>query len=125
MVTGKGGTAESSFEGSPLKAVGKSGTGEMWGKDNINWFIGWDESQSEPVLVLVMIEGGGAFESGSELTAAPAVRNILEYYYGFEGKSSNSPSEEEDQTSSSGSIAVRPENTSSGETASIADSSTG
>lgn len=125
MVTGKGGTAESSFEGSPLKAIGKSGTGEMWGKDNINWFIGWDESQSDPVLVLVMIEGGGAFESGSELTAAPAVRNILEYYYGLEGKSSESSSEEDDQTSPSGSIAGRPENVSSGETASIADSSTG
>ena len=121
MVTGKGGTAESSFEGSSLKAVGKSGTGEMWGKGNVNWFIGWDESQSDPVLVLVMIEGGGAFESGSELTAAPAVRNILEYHHGLEGGSSESPSEEDDQTEPSDSTTGRPEEAPEGETASVAN----
>jgi penicillin-binding protein 2 len=85
----KGGTAENAFKGSPLKAVGKSGTGETSGKGYINWFVGWDESQKDPVLVLVMIEGGGAFEQGSELTSAPAVRNILESYYGL-AKSSSS-----------------------------------
>ncbi len=121
MVTGKGGTAESSFEGSSLKAVGKTGTGEMWGKGNVNWFIGWDESQSDPVLVLVMIEGGGAFESGSELTAAPAARNILEYYHGLEGKSSGSPSEKNDQTKPSDPVAGRPEEAPGGETASVAN----
>ncbi len=127
MVTGKGGTAESSFEGSPLKAVGKSGTGEMWGHGNVNWFIGWDESQSHPILVLVMIEGGGAFESGSELTAAPAVRNILEYYYGLGGKSSKkSPSKKDEQTKSSDPIAGKLEETPDGETASaVANSPAG
>jgi hypothetical protein len=32
--------------------------------------------------VVTMIEGGGAFEEGSEMTAGPAVRHILESYYG-------------------------------------------
>jgi hypothetical protein len=31
-----------------------------------------------------MIEGGGAFAEGSEMTAGPAVRHILEAYYGVE-----------------------------------------
>ena len=70
----------------------KSGTGEEWGKDPINWFVGWDQSKKDPVVVLVMVEAGGAFEDGSEVTAAPAVRNILETYYGVETSSSSSSS---------------------------------
>jgi hypothetical protein len=31
-----------------------------------------------------MIEGGGAFQEGSEMTAGPAVRHVLEAYYGVE-----------------------------------------
>jgi hypothetical protein len=31
-----------------------------------------------------MIDGGGAFQTGSEMSAAPAVRHILESYYGVE-----------------------------------------
>ena len=92
MVTGPGGTAEDAFKGTKLDVVGKSGTGERWGNDPINWFVGWDESKKDPVVVLVMVEGGGAFETGSELTAAPAVRNILESYYGTGNPASPSSS---------------------------------
>jgi cell division protein FtsI/penicillin-binding protein 2 len=92
MVTGPGGTAASSFAGTPLKAVGKSGTGEMGAAGPVNWFVGWDESRKDPIVVLVMVEGAGAFEEGSELTAGPAVRNILETYYGLTGSSSSSSS---------------------------------
>lgn len=92
MVTGPGGTAEDAFKGTKLDVVGKSGTGEEWGKDPINWFVGWDQSKKDPVVVLVMVEAGGAFEDGSEITAAPAVRNILETYYGVETSSSSSSS---------------------------------
>ena len=35
-------------------------------------------------MVVTMIEGGGAFQEGSEMTAGPAVRHILEAYYGVE-----------------------------------------
>ncbi len=83
-VTGEGGTAESIFQGAKLPFVGKSGTGEVWGKDWMNWFVGWVENQERPLVVLVMVEGGGAFEQGSEKTAGPAARHILEAYYGVE-----------------------------------------
>ncbi len=82
-VTENGGTAESVFEDSELDVAGKSGTGET-PKGYVNWFVGWAENQDQPVIVVVMIEGGGAFETGSEMTAGPAVRHILEAFYGVE-----------------------------------------
>jgi len=84
-VTGKKGTAEPIFVGSKLPTVGKSGTGELPTGDYVNWFVGWTEGEEEqPLVVVTMIEGGGAFEDGSEMTAGPAVRHILESYYGVE-----------------------------------------
>jgi penicillin-binding protein 2 len=85
-VTEKDGTAGPVFVDSTLPIVGKSGTGELpAGKDYVNWFVGWSEDQEEqPLVVVTMIEGGGAFEEGSEMTAGPAVRHILEAYYGVE-----------------------------------------
>jgi len=80
-VTTDGGTAESVFKGSELAVVGKSGTGET-PKGFVNWFIGWAENQEQPMIVVVMIENGGAFQTGSEMTAGPAVRHILEAAYG-------------------------------------------
>jgi penicillin-binding protein 2 len=91
MVTAPGGTAENAFNGSPLSVAGKTGTGEMWGKDPINYFVGWAENQGDPLVVLVMVEEGGAFEHGSEVTVAPAARNILEAYHGA-NRSSNEDS---------------------------------
>jgi penicillin-binding protein 2 len=82
-VTEDGGTAESVFKGSVLDVAGKSGTGEA-PKGYVNWFVGWAENQDQPMIVVVMIEGGGAFQTGSEMTAGPAVRHILEAYHGVE-----------------------------------------
>ena len=82
-VTEEGGTAESVFEGSELDVAGKSGTGEA-PKGYVNWFVGWAENREQRVVVVVMIQGGGAFQTGSEMTAGPAVRHILEAYYGIE-----------------------------------------
>ncbi len=81
-VTGPGGTAAPAFEGAELSFLGKSGTGEQYGegKDPVNWFAGWAENQKNPLVVVVMVDGGGH----SEVTAAPAVRNILESYHGVE-----------------------------------------
>lgn len=82
-VTGKGGTAENAFRNSTLPVIGKTGTGEMGEhRDPVNYFAGWAENQDEPLVILVMIEGGGAFQTGSEVTAAPAARAILEHFYG-------------------------------------------
>jgi penicillin-binding protein 2 len=85
-VTEKKGTAGPVFVDSTLPIIGKSGTGELpAGKDFVNWFVGWSEGREDrPLVVVVMIEGGGAFEEGSEMTAGPAVRHILEAYYGVE-----------------------------------------
>jgi penicillin-binding protein 2 len=82
-VTSNGGTAESVFKGSELSVVGKSGTGET-PKGYVNWFVGWAEGQEQPMIVVAMIENGGAFQTGSEMTAGPAVRHILEAAYGIE-----------------------------------------
>ncbi len=82
-VTAKKGTAEPIFVGSKLPTVGKSGTGELPTGDFVNWFVGWTEGEEQkPLVVVTMIEGGGAFAEGSEMTAGPAVRHILEAYYG-------------------------------------------
>jgi penicillin-binding protein 2 len=87
-VTAKEGTAEPIFVGSKLPTIGKSGTGELPTGDFVNWFVGWTEGQEErPLVVVTMIEGGGAFQEGSEMTAGPAVRHILEAYYGVEQSS--------------------------------------
>jgi penicillin-binding protein 2 len=80
-VTSDGGTAESVFKGSELAVAGKSGTGET-PKGFVNWFVGWADNQEQPMIVVAMIENGGAFQTGSEMTAGPAVRHILEASYG-------------------------------------------
>jgi len=80
------GTAGPAFVGATLPTLGKSGTGELpSGNDFVNWYVGWAANkESDPLVVVVMIEGGGAFQEGSEMSAAPAVRHILESYYGVE-----------------------------------------
>lgn len=78
LVTGPEGTAAPAFEGSKLSILGKSGTGEVAGKDPVAWFAGWAENQDKPLVVVAMVEGSGS----SEVTAAPAVRDMLEAYYG-------------------------------------------
>lgn len=85
-VVGPSGTASLAFQGAKLPFVGKSGTGEMPPHDPVNWFCGWVEHEKQPLVVVVMVEGGDE----SEVTAAPAVRNILEAYYGT--KSTPAPS---------------------------------
>src|SRR5919205_760456 len=100
MVTGPGGTAEDAFKGSRLPVVGKTGTGEIWGKDPVNYFVGWVENQKDPLVVLVMVENAGAFEHGSEVTVAPAARNILEAYHGT-GNSSSSTKDSSQTTTPS------------------------
>ena len=100
MVTGPGGTAEDAFKGSRLPVVGKTGTGEIWGKDPVNYFVGWAEKQKDPLVVLVMVENAGAFEHGSEVTVAPAARNILEAYYSTSNSSSSKKDSSQTTTSS-------------------------
>jgi penicillin-binding protein 2 len=91
MVTGRGGTAENAFNGrDPAynRQDGNRRDGEH--RDQVNYFIGWAENQDDPLVVLVMIEGGGAFQTGSEVTAAPAARALLESYHDSGGSSNRS-----------------------------------
>lgn len=84
-VTAEGGTAERAFSGSPLEVVGKTGTGEMGERDPVAWFAGWAENQEKPLVVVAMVEAGG----DGEPTTAPAVRHVLEAYYGVEDVSAD------------------------------------
>jgi penicillin-binding protein 2 len=81
-VTEHDGTAGTAFVDSKLDVAGKSGTGEMSGGKFVNWFVGWAEHEERPLVVTVMVDSGGVFETGSEMTSGPAVRHILEAYYG-------------------------------------------
>lgn len=79
-VTSEDGTARDAFKGADLEFAGKSGTGEMWGSSApVNWFAGWAENEENPLVVVVMVENAGWH---SDTTAAPAVRHVLEAYYG-------------------------------------------
>jgi len=82
-VTERKGTAYSVFESSELDVAGKSGTGETGG-DFVNWFVGWAEYQEDPLVVVAMVENGGVFETGSEMTSGPVVRHILEAHHGVQ-----------------------------------------
>lgn len=98
-VTGPEGTAAPAFADSQLTVLGKSGTGERGEtQDPVAWFAGWAEGQEDPLVVIVMIEGSGS----SEVTAAPAVRGVLEAYYGVEsgGSASGAAAAASDPTAS-------------------------
>ncbi|MGI8649033.1 MAG: penicillin-binding protein 2 [Rubrobacter sp.] len=86
-VTGPEGTAAPAFADSELTVLGKSGTGERGDTQApVAWFTGWAEGQDRPLVVVVMLEGSGS----SEVTAAPAVRGVLEAHYGVESGGSQS-----------------------------------
>ncbi|MBA2343929.1 MAG: penicillin-binding protein 2 [Rubrobacter sp.] len=80
-VTERKGTAYSVFRDSKLDVAGKSGTGET-GDDYVNWFVGWATNVDHPIVVVAMVENGGVFETGSEMTSGPVVRHVLEDYHG-------------------------------------------
>lgn len=89
-VTGPEGTAAPAFEDSELTVLGKSGTGERGDtQDPVAWFAGWAEGQELPLVVVVVLEGSGS----SEVTAAPAVRGMLESYYDVGSGGSQSAAE--------------------------------
>ena len=48
----------------------------------MNWFVGWAEGPEQPMIVVAMIENGGTLQTGSEMTAGPAVRHVIEAAYG-------------------------------------------
>jgi penicillin-binding protein 2 len=81
----KSGTAAGAFNGFDLGKVhvaGKTGTAEVWGKNDTSWFASFAPAGKPRFAVVAMVSQGGTGAS----TAAPAVREIYEAMYGLNGK---------------------------------------
>ncbi|GBC87375.1 Penicillin-binding protein 1A [bacterium HR12] len=79
----RSGTAAGAFAGFPFDQVwvaGKTGTAEVFGRQDTSWFAAMTEADGERHVVVVMVEQGG---HGST-TAAPIARSIIEGIYGLE-----------------------------------------
>lgn len=83
------GTAKWRFDGMPIAVSGKTGTGEVYGKnldgsskDTTSWFASYAPSDSPRYAVVMMISQGG---TGSG-TSGPSVRRIYEAIFGVQGK---------------------------------------
>lgn len=69
------GTASGAFRGFPLKqwpVAGKTGTGEVFGKDDTAWFVSYAPANAPKYVVAVAVSQGGTGAG----TAAPAARAI-------------------------------------------------
>jgi penicillin-binding protein 2 len=75
------GTAAGVFAGLPLRVAGKTGTGEVAGKQDTSWFASWAPVE-DPRLVVVGVVSQGGTGGG---TAAPMVRQVYEGIWGLGG----------------------------------------
>jgi penicillin-binding protein 2 len=76
------GTASGAFAGFPFSQVwvaGKTGTAEVFGRQDYSWFAAMTEASGERHVVVALVEQGG---HGST-TAAPIVRHVIEGIYGL------------------------------------------
>ncbi|MDH2428123.1 penicillin-binding protein 2 [Sphaerisporangium sp. TRM90804] len=79
------GTAAGAFSGFPMDVVkigGKTGTAEVYGKEDTSWFASFAPVGDPRFVVVVTVSQGG--QGG--MTAAPAARAIYEGIYGIKGK---------------------------------------
>ncbi len=67
------GSVKSVFAGMGVKSAGKTGTGEVAGKDNYAWYVGYAPAKNPKYVCACIIEQGGA----GATSAAPAVRSVL------------------------------------------------
>ena len=80
-VTKEGGTA-SSLDSLPVSVAGKTGTAENpHGRDH-GWFIAYAPAETPKYVVVCIVEQG----SFGSVSAAPIVKNILEYLFANENK---------------------------------------
>ncbi|WP_169950812.1 penicillin-binding protein 2 [Microbispora sp. H11081] len=82
------GTAAGAFRGFPMNVVkigGKTGTAEVYGKEDTSWFASFAPADHPRLVTVVMVAQGGFGAS----TAAPAARRIWEGIFGL-GKGDNS-----------------------------------
>ncbi|MCG5219747.1 penicillin-binding protein 2 [Streptosporangium sp. KLBMP 9127] len=86
------GTAAGAFSGFPMDKVrigGKTGTAEVYGKQDTAWFASFAPTENPRFVVVVMVSQGGMGGSA----AAPAVREIYEGIFGFAPPESKQPVE--------------------------------
>ena len=79
------GTAKGAFRSFPfetLRTAGKTGTAEVFGKQNTSWYASYGPVDNPRYAVVVMIEQAG---QGGQV-AAPSVRQIWDGIYGLEGR---------------------------------------
>ncbi|HEX5497398.1 MAG TPA: penicillin-binding protein 2 [Mycobacteriales bacterium] len=82
---GLGVSGEVAFPGFPLDKApvgGKTGTAEVFGKQDTSWFAAWTPVNNSRFVVVGMVEQAGL---GSR-AAAPMAREILDGIYGFNGQ---------------------------------------
>ena len=72
------GTAHSAFAGFSVPVAGKTGTSQVYGKDDFSWFVAYAPANRPTYVVCVLVEQGG--HGGS--VAAPAARYILSHLFG-------------------------------------------
>ena len=76
------GTAAGAFAGLPLRVAGKTGTGEVAGKQDTSWFAGWAPADDPRLVVVGVVSQGGT----GGTTAAPLVRQVVEGVWGLGGR---------------------------------------
>ena len=88
------GTAAGAFAGLPVEVSGKTGTGQVFGKNwdgtrkgDTSWFASFAPSKKPQYAVVMMVSQGGFGAS----TSGVGVRNIYEYIFGTNGKTSVMP----------------------------------
>lgn len=72
------GTGAGVFAGYPVPVSGKTGTGEVYGKQATSWFASYAPSDKPQYAVVVVVSQGGTGAS----TSAPAVRTIYDALFG-------------------------------------------
>lgn len=77
-----GGTSYGTFAGSGLEVAGKTGTGEVAGKQDTSWFASFAPYDDPELVVVGLVSQGGTGSS----TAAPMVRAVYEGIYGTAGQ---------------------------------------
>ena len=81
------GTAKGAFAGMRIPVSGKTGTSEVFGKDDFAFFAGYAPSDGPRYVVSVVIEQGGHGSSA----AAPAARQVLEEIFEIEERRAERP----------------------------------
>jgi penicillin-binding protein 2 len=77
-------SGETAFTGYPLNRFpmgGKTGTAEVYGKQDTSWFASWSRAGSQRYVIVGMVEQAG---TGAR-AAAPMVRSVYQGLYGIGG----------------------------------------